>query len=392
MFLQRPKPFDDESLESFFIRVASKNGYDDIHRFLIAIKRFLNDQNNDIFATFPIDLKRINPYSSRNNSGTRIAALHKIALMTFNEQAEILSLAINKSSLNYSPSTTALVRANEVIPRSLLRRDTIPCCPACLLENGYASYLWHWKGYSYCHKHHTPLIFQCSCGVDYDYRESGLSACCRGCNTPVQIDLQINNSADMISDWLAGNSIDPLPDLPKSYRWGLIHWWSHITKAEFNHTSFIDFWQNWPVSFHELIEREIEFKLEHAVVDRQELKVKDILGDVLFSCIHLPERNLKYNIVLNALLSFVEDNLWQDDGFLANLRMNSIEVAIFLNCSRDQVVAMVEQRLLKPNRRTRPNQPFEFTDYLFYLGDVYCLWLAEFQTDEFNRTFLISRQ
>ncbi|WP_234911915.1 TniQ family protein, partial [Vibrio anguillarum] len=30
MFLQRPKPYSDESLESFFIRVANKNGYDDV--------------------------------------------------------------------------------------------------------------------------------------------------------------------------------------------------------------------------------------------------------------------------------------------------------------------------------------------------------------------------
>lgn len=38
MFLQRPKPYRDESLESFLIRVANKNGYDDVHSFLEATK------------------------------------------------------------------------------------------------------------------------------------------------------------------------------------------------------------------------------------------------------------------------------------------------------------------------------------------------------------------
>lgn len=39
MFLKRPTPHNNESLESFFIRVANKNGYDDVHRFLEATKR-----------------------------------------------------------------------------------------------------------------------------------------------------------------------------------------------------------------------------------------------------------------------------------------------------------------------------------------------------------------
>ncbi|OEE86928.1 hypothetical protein BCT71_05365 [Vibrio sp. 10N.261.51.A7] len=33
MFLQRPKPHNDETLESFLIRVANKNGYEDVHCF-----------------------------------------------------------------------------------------------------------------------------------------------------------------------------------------------------------------------------------------------------------------------------------------------------------------------------------------------------------------------
>lgn len=41
MFLKRPTPHNNESLESFFIRIANKNGYDDVHRFLEATKRFL---------------------------------------------------------------------------------------------------------------------------------------------------------------------------------------------------------------------------------------------------------------------------------------------------------------------------------------------------------------
>ncbi|PST87262.1 hypothetical protein CZ809_00199 [Photobacterium piscicola] len=391
MFLQRPEPHSDESLESFFIRVANNNGYEDIHRFLIVTKRYLQDENHDRFEAFPTDIKTINPYSSKNNHGSRVAALHKIALMTFNEQTEILSLAINRTSLIYSPSTTALVRGSEVIPRSLLRKNTIPCCPRCLYEEGFGHYLWHFNGYNHCHKHNALLTYKCACGADYDYRIAGLNGLCRECDTYLNPNQQQPDSAEnKTSAWLAGKTIEQLPDLPQSYRWGLIHWWAHLTQKEFDGASFIDFWHRWPESFHHLIQQKIEFNLEHSIIHHDNLKLKDLLGDLFFSCIRLPERNLKYNIVLNELLRFIDNNLWRDNGLLANLKMNALEVSIFLNCSREQIVLMVDQRFLKTSRKAKPNKPLSFTDYLFHLGDVYCLWLAEFQTDEFNRTFIIS--
>ncbi|WP_419240829.1 TniQ family protein [Photobacterium leiognathi] len=392
MFLQRPEPHSDESLESFFIRVANNNGYEDIHRFLLATKKYLQNLEHNKFEAFPTDITKINPYSSKNNHGSRVAALHKIALMTFNEYAEILSLAINRTSLTYSPSTTALVRGSEVIPRSLLRSDAVPCCPKCLKVDGYGSYLWHFKGYDYCHKHHVSLKNTCNCGSKYDYRTSGLSGICQTCNTPLPLNTKdTNNPKNIIALWLSGKNETLLPELPQSYRWGLIHWWTKISKQEFDAASFISFWQHWPESFHKQIEAKIEYNLEYSTNHRDDLRVKDLLDDLFFSCIRLPERNLKYNLILNEILSFIDTHLWQDDGLLANLKMNAIEVCIFLNCSQEQVISLVEQRLLNTTRKSKQNQPLRFTDYLFHLGDVYCLWVAAFQTDEFNRTFIISR-
>lgn len=37
MLLQRPKPFEDESLESYLIRIANRNSYQDVDRFLSAL-------------------------------------------------------------------------------------------------------------------------------------------------------------------------------------------------------------------------------------------------------------------------------------------------------------------------------------------------------------------
>ncbi|MBF4237327.1 hypothetical protein EAY82_22710, partial [Vibrio anguillarum] len=100
---------------------------------------------------------------------------------------------------------------------------------------------------------------------------------------------------------------------------------------------------------------------------------------------------LQHNIILGELLSHLEKRLWRDKGLIANLKMNALEATVLLNCSVDQIASIVEQRILKPNRRTKPNSPLEVTDYLFHFGDIFCLWLAEFQTDEFNRSFYVSR-
>ncbi|MFA0256019.1 TniQ family protein [Vibrio breoganii] len=393
MFLQRPTPYNDESLESFFIRVANKNGYDDVHRFLQATKRYLQDIDHHGYQTFPTDITRINPCSAKNSSSARAASFLKLAQLTFNEPAELLGLSINRTNLKYSPSTSAVIRGAEVIPRSLLRYKSIPCCIACLQEKGYASYLWHFEGYDYCHFHEVPLTRTCHCGEQYDYRSSGLIGMCTECNSPLSIDsyTDAEEAQLLISSWLAGQECKSLPDLPKSYRWGLVHWWKHMNDKQFNHSAFFEFFTRWPTSFHSMIENEVQFNLEHAVISRSELRVKDLIGRLFFNSVRLPERNLRHNIILNELLNYVEHHLWNDNGLLANLQMNALEAAVFLNCSVGEIASMVEQRFLKPNRKTKPNSPLEVTDYLFHLGDIFCLWLAEFQTDEFNRSFYVSR-
>ena len=393
MFLQRPKPYSDESLESFFIRVANKNGYSDVHRFLEATKRFLQDIDHTGYQTFPTDITRINPCSANNSSSSRAASFLKLAQLTFNEPLELLGLAINRTNLKYSPSTSAVIRGSEVFPRSLLRTKSIPCCPLCLQENGYASYLWHFEGYDHCHIHDVPLVNACSCGTEFDYRVSGLKGICGNCEAPIAIKSRekSHDTTFSVANWLAGNESINLPDVPKSYRWGLVHWWIHISNVPFEHLSFVQFFSNWPSSFHSMIDSEIEFNQEHAIIGKKELRVKDLLGRIFFSSILLPERNLQHNIILGELLRHVETNLWDNDGLIANLRMNALEATVFLNSSLDEIASMVEQRILKPNRKTKPNAPLEVNDYLFYFGDIFCLWLAEFQTNEFNRSFYVSR-
>ncbi|PNH98471.1 TniQ family protein [Vibrio diazotrophicus] len=394
MLLQRPKPYPDESLESFFIRVANKNGYDDIQRFLEALKRFLQDKSPKQFQTFPTDICKINPYSSKNHSTARTNALRELSHMTFNEPANLLGMALNRNQMKFSPSTTALIRGAEVIPRSLLRKDSVPCCPMCLHEKGYANYRWHFSGHDYCHKHNVKLVSHCICGAIYDYRNAGLSGICPECGEVVSSTPGNDNSNSLkIASWLSGIDESPLPTIPQSYRWGLIHWWTQMSDSTQTSDSenFMIFWEQWPNSFHEMIKTEIESGFEYAVVSQAKLRMKDVLGKILFNSIKLPDRNFHSNIILKELFQYLEAHLWDNDGRLANLRLNTSDVCIVLNCSKEQVASMVGQRILTPTRHPKSRGFLIDTDYVFYLGDIYCLWLSEFQTDEFNRSFYVSR-
>ncbi|HHC7267606.1 TPA: TniQ family protein [Vibrio parahaemolyticus] len=393
MLLQRPKPFEDESLESYLIRIANRNGYQDVDRFLSALKHYLCDGDSEKFSSFPTDIRRINPYSSKHSSAARSHALHQISQLTFTEPVDLLKLTINRSPLKYSPSVTALIRGCEAFPRSLLRTNIIPVCPVCLQENGYASYLWHFEGYDVCHKHHCALVTSCKCGKPYDYRKNGVTSICTSCGTQLKLqEKETPHEQIAIANWLAGNDLPPLPSVPKSYRWGLIHWWKHIEKTDnFNPSSFHRFWTDWPESFQQKIQKRIDYNYEYRTVSKKELNVRDIIGDLLFSSIQLPDRDFRHNIILRELFAYFEQVIWDKNGQFANLRLNSYDLAFLLNTDTDQIASLVEQRLLVPNHPIKTSEPFNKTANLFYLGDAFCLWLSEFQTDEFNRSYYVSR-
>ncbi|EGR4229193.1 TniQ family protein [Vibrio cholerae] len=393
MLLQRPKPFEDESLESYLIRIANRNGYQDVDRFLSALKHYLCDGNSEKFSSFPTDIRRINPYSSKHSSAARSHALQKIGQLTFTESVDLLKLAINRSPLKYSPSVTALIRGHEVFPRSLLRTNIIPVCPVCLQENGYASYLWHFEGYDYCHIHDLALTYNCQCGKPYDYRVSGLQLVCSSCGTTLNhlLEKPTDRSSD-ISHWLAGETIKWLPAAPVSYRWGLVHWWMNNKKSkELETESFTIFWENWPDSFHNLIHETLSYNQTYSLVAPNQWRLKDLLGEILFNSINLPGRNLQYNLILRELFHYLENHLWENNGLIANLRLSAFEVSLILGCSTEEVASMSEQGLLIPMQNRKRYEPMSLTNCIFHFGDVFCLWLAEFQTDEFNRSFYTSR-
>lgn len=389
MLLKRPEPYTDESLESYFIRVGNLNGYGNTQKFLSSLKRYLCNKNPSLFESLPPNLSTFNPCHAQLSSASRLHAIRELSQLVFKETVSLQRLLLNRAAGKYSPNSTALIRHNELLPRSLLRSKPA-ICPRCIEEFSYARYWWHFKGYSSCHLHSTVLIYNChSCGAIIDYRDDGFTHTCPSCKEPL-IARESRQNDVAVSAWLAGKTIRPLPNLEKSYRWGLIHWWLQTHESVVGN-DFYNYWRNWPSNYHQSLSSRINDKFEYAPDTPQRLTAKYVLGDYLFSVVHLPDRDLSQNILLREIFSYLDEHLWDKDGQLANLRLSALDVALLLGTSREQVASLFEQRLLHPISKIATTKPPTKTAPILALGDVFCLWVTDFQTPTFNRATYVSR-
>ncbi|MDV2323022.1 hypothetical protein Q5N31_18735, partial [Vibrio cholerae] len=81
----------------------------------------------------------------------------------------------------------------------------------------------------------------------------------------------------------------------------------------------------------------------YSLVAPNQWRLKDLLGEILFSSINLPGRNLQYNLILRELFHYLENLLWENNGLIANLRLSAFEVSLILGCSTEEVASMSEQ-------------------------------------------------
>lgn len=390
MLLKRPPPHNDESLESYLIRVANENGDEHIKPFLTMLKRYLCNTDELRFSSLPTDLAVFNPCYSKQSSASRTHALRALSHLVFKEPVELQQLALNRANAKFSPSTTALIRQAELFPRSLLRKGKIPVCPQCLNESGYARYWWHFEPYTVCHIHQSTLTTQCLCGHIVDYINDGLSTKCPQCQTEYLRQAADENTIELCL-WLTGAQSNTYPNVSDSHRWGIVHWWHTQYKHNIHIDEFKAYWVEWPSSLNRDIDNHIHHAIEYRIKEISDMTCREVLGKYLFNAILLPDRDLNHNVILKQVVRYLDDHMLDNDGFIANLRINSIDAALFLNTSLDQIASLVEQAMLKSCIKLKSNSPLSKHADAFYLGDIFCLWLSDFQSANYNRSTYISR-
>ena len=105
----------------------------------------------------------------------------------------------------------------------------------------------------------------------------------------------------------------------------------------------------------------------------------------------LPSARFSENIVLPEIYRFFNDNIISKNNGFLNLRINSIEAAILLNTSTEQIAALVDLGELKSDIRIKSGEFLNLYQYAFELGDLYFLWQSGFQTEYSNLSMLTSR-
>ena len=143
-FLVQTKPYPDEALESYLLRLASDNSFDGYSELADILWQWLAEQDLELEGALPLELSKVDVYQARQASSFRIRALKLVAQLAGVNASDILGLAWRRSNFKFS-NLGAVSRNELTIPFELLRTDNIPVCIECLAESSYIPFYWHLK-------------------------------------------------------------------------------------------------------------------------------------------------------------------------------------------------------------------------------------------------------
>lgn len=204
-FLVQTKPYPEEALESYLLRLASDNSYNGYSELADILWQWLAEQDHELEGALPLELSKVDVYHARQASSFRIRALKLVGKLADVNAGDILALAWRRS--NFKFGNLAAVSRNELtIPLELLRTDSIPVCIKCLSESSCIPFYWHLKPYKACHKHKAQLTTRCKeCHNLIDYRVSEAFLEC-GCGYKLTNSEKLNDADFKIAIALAGNN------------------------------------------------------------------------------------------------------------------------------------------------------------------------------------------
>lgn len=395
-YLVRPKPKSDESLESFMLRVARGNGYSNFSTFIQSLKSSVINSSAGRFESFlPKDIASANLHHSQISSRRRIDMLRQFAELAGCTLSDLLDICLARSAVTFSKRRVSLYRQGLNIPLDELRPlHEVPVCPLCINEHGYGRQLWHFRSYTACHQHGIVLINHCRCGASLNMVEQEFSDTCHQCRASLLE--QTKNASEselMLSAWLSGEKAVHLPNVSLSHRWGLVHWFrqyvaSDDCKAE---NLFLSYFKAWPDIFFEKLKSDFTKAIELAVSHANAMTFQAVFGDLLQVSCRLPGSALADNIVLRSIVQFLSDEVIDKGSVLGELAINSIEAAILLNTTTEQIASLYDQGILQTKHQLKSSQIAAVTSSVFRLSDVLCCWLTSYQSETSNRRYLVSK-
>ena len=362
-FLVQTKPYLDEALESYLLRLARDNSYDGYSELADILWQWLAEQDHDLEGALPLELSKVDVYHARQASSFRIRVLKLVAQLADVNAGDILALAWRRS--NFKFGNLAAVSRNELtIPLELLRTDNIPVCIECLVESSYIPFYWHLKHYKVCHKHKTQLTTHCEeCHNLIDYRASEAFLEC-SCDCKLTSSKQLNDADFKIAIAIAfaGSSSQKIV--------GLISWFAKVKQldvsdADFNR-AFVDYFSTWPES----LTTELDLLTNNARLKQlnpfNKTKFNSVYGDLIRDGQIAATSNRK-NKVIDEIISYfvelVDSNPKAKHPNIADLLLCTFDTAVLLNTTTEQVYRLHQEGFLncaypqKKHEQLRADKP-----------------------------------
>lgn len=367
-FLVQTKPYPDEALESYLLRLASDNSFDGYSELADILWQWLAEQDLELEGALPIELSKVDVYQARQASSFRIRALKLVAQLADVNASDILGLAWRRSNFKFG-NLSAVSRNELTIPFGLLRTDNIPVCIECLAESSYIPFYWHLKPYKACHKHKTQLTTRCEeCHHLIDYRASEALLEC-SCSCKLTCSEQLNDADFKIASALLSNNSQKIV--------GLISWFAKVKQldvgdADFNR-AFVDYFSTWPES----LSAELDLLTNNARLKQlnpfNKTKFNSVYGDLLRDCQIGATSNRKNKVldeIINYFVELVDSNPKAKHPNIADLLLCTFDAAVLLNTTTEQVYRLHQEGFLNCAYPQKKHEQLRADSHVFYLRQV----------------------
>lgn len=394
MYLITPERlYSDESLESFLLRLCECNGFESFQLLSGALWEWLVDNELQAAGALPRQLNQFNLYHAKHSSGFRVRAFELLDSLFNSDVRPLMSQALLRSAVTFSPNLTSVFRAGVHIPRCFIRSSNIPVCPKCLAESPYIRQYWHIQPYQSCHHHGIKMRFHCpSCKVNLNYQESEKIALCE-CG----YDLRKAEVAKSTLEQIAISKLVLEGESEKALsitNWlGSLLWYSRHSQSQLVNNALgepdfsqaIQYFSNWPASFYHELEGVVQNAEMKLLKSFNHTRFNEVFGELLTSVRKLPSRDLRQNFVLKAVIDFlqqlVRDNPKTKEANIADLRLTVVETAALLTTSIEQVYRLYEEGYLQSSRRLEMHCKLSPDDAVFFLRHVMELRLSGMSSD-----------
>lgn len=351
--------YKDEALESFLIRAMHSHGCDSFKSFANEIIDKTLDHLPPTGGAFSSNLANINICYASVSSNKRVAWLMQLQNELNIEKFNIFSLCLLNSNTKFSPRYASIKYQEHLIPFSFVRKDSVPICPECLLDETYIRQWWHFLPYSVCHHHHCELLSKCpECNTQIDYlKTEQIAHCACGLNLRKATVKKADGVKLKVTAWLHNyqNSYQSLPtSMTISERYGFFLWYinRYSEQEDFSLDCFHDFCSHWPSNFQDELALAIETAESLATKPFKDMCFTDVFNNLLNVSRFLPCSNLGKNIVLKELLKFLSCQY----STLCNVRkpnftqikLSVADAATLLSCRQENVYRLYSEGKLQP--------------------------------------------